>query len=60
MSLNLPFPDFFAQVPPLTLRDALAEVLGAAAGGVMTYRYVDAVRLAGHSCPARRTASTQR
>ncbi len=45
------FPDFFAQIPPLTLHDGLAEVLGAAAGGVIEYRYVDVVRLAGHSCP---------
>ena len=44
-------PDFFAQVPPLILHDALAELLGAAAAGVLTYRYEDAVRLAGHSCP---------
>lgn len=45
------FPDFFADAPPITLRDPLAEFLGAARGGRMTYRYVDAVRLAGHSCP---------
>lgn len=45
------FPDFFAQIPPLTLHDGLAEVLGAAAGGVIEYRYEDVVRLAGHSCP---------
>jgi len=45
------FPAFFAQIPPLTLHDALAETLGAATGGVIDYRYEDAVRLAGHSCP---------
>jgi hypothetical protein len=45
------FPDFYARLPGLTLRDPLAEVLGAAAGGVIDYRYEDAVRLAGHSCP---------
>jgi hypothetical protein len=45
------FPAFFAAVPPVALRDPLAEVLGAAQGGLITYRYVDAVRLAGHSCP---------
>ncbi|MDP2834419.1 MAG: hypothetical protein Q8Q28_14215 [Pseudomonadota bacterium] len=45
------FPDFFAQIPPLTLHDGLAEVLGAAAAGVIEYRYEDVVRLAGHSCP---------
>ena len=45
------FPDFFADAPQITLRDPLAEFLGAARGGLMTYRYADAVRLAGHSCP---------
>ncbi len=45
------FPAFFAQVPPILLRDPLAEFLGAAEGGLIEYRYADAVRLAGHSCP---------
>lgn len=45
------FPTFFAQLLPLTLRDPLAETLGAALGGIMVYRYEDVVRLAGHSCP---------
>jgi len=45
------FPDFFEQVPNLTLRDPLAEVLGAAEDGIIEYRYSDAVKLAGHSCP---------
>lgn len=45
------FPAFFAEAPRLTVRDALAELLGAAAGGVFEYRYEDAVKLAGHSCP---------
>jgi hypothetical protein len=45
------FPDFFARLPALTLHDPLAEVLGAAEGGLIDYRYADAVRLAGHSCP---------
>ena len=44
-------PEFFAEVPALRLRDPLAHFLGAAEGGVLEYRYVDAVRLAGHSCP---------
>jgi hypothetical protein len=33
------------------VHDPLAEFLGATAGGLIEYRYVDAVRLAGHSCP---------
>lgn len=45
------FPGFYAEVPALVLRDPLAELLGAARGGLLTYHYVDAVRLAGHSCP---------
>jgi hypothetical protein len=45
------FPEFFNQVPGLTLRDPLANALGAAADGVIEYRYADAVKLAGHSCP---------
>ncbi|MDO9224796.1 MAG: hypothetical protein Q8M09_04155 [Pseudomonadota bacterium] len=45
------FPEFFTQIPALTLHDGLAEVLGAAAGGVIEYHYEDVVRLAGHSCP---------
>lgn len=45
------FPDFFADAPAVTMRDPLAQFLGTARGGVMEYRYADAVRLAGHSCP---------
>jgi len=44
-------PHFFNQVPPITLYDPLAELLGAASEGCMTYSYEDAVKLAGHSCP---------
>ncbi len=45
------FPDFFDQAPVIVVRDPLADFLGAAADGVLEYRYADAVRLAGHSCP---------
>jgi hypothetical protein len=45
------FPDFFDAVPGIVLRDPLAEFLGAATDGLIEYRYADAVRLAGHSCP---------
>ena len=45
------FPSFFNQAPTITVRDALAEFLGAAENGILTYRYADAVRLCGHSCP---------
>ena len=45
------FPAFFADVPSITLRDPLARFLGAAEDGLIEYRYEDAVKLAGHSCP---------
>ena len=45
------FPAFFDDVPPITLRDPLAEFLGAARDGLITYHFADAVRLAGHACP---------
>jgi len=45
------YPKFFDLVPALRLRDPLADFLGAFDDGVIEYRYLDAVRLAGHSCP---------
>jgi hypothetical protein len=45
------FPDFFAAAPTIRTRDPLAAFLGAAADGLLEYRFADAVRLAGHSCP---------
>jgi formylmethanofuran dehydrogenase subunit E len=44
-------PDFFDAVPKISLYDPLAEFLGATDDGVMRYGYLDAVKLAGHSCP---------
>lgn len=45
------YPAFFDQAPSIVVHDGLAEFLGAASDGLLTYRYLDAVRLAGHSCP---------
>ncbi|MCX7169940.1 MAG: hypothetical protein NTY41_06485 [Proteobacteria bacterium] len=45
------YPDFFDAVPKIRLRDPLADFLGAAADGIIDYSYLDAVKLAGHSCP---------
>ena len=45
------YPEFFDAVPKIDLYDPLAEFLGAAEDGILQYGYVDAVRLAGHSCP---------
>jgi hypothetical protein len=47
----MPFPDFFAAAPTIRVIDPLAAFLGAAESGIIDYRYEDAVRLAGHSCP---------
>lgn len=44
-------PAFFDALPAIVVADPLAETLGAAEGGLIEYRYVDAVKLAGHSCP---------
>lgn len=45
------YPSFFEQIPCLRMRDPLARFLGAAEDGVIEYSYLDAVKLAGHSCP---------
>ncbi|PSJ80044.1 FmdE family protein [Neisseria iguanae] len=45
------FPEFFQKAPVLRVRDPLAEFLGAAEQGFIEYRYEDAVKLCGHSCP---------
>lgn len=45
------YPAFFDQIPAITLYDPLAELLGAVENGIITYTYLDAVKLAGHSCP---------
>ena len=44
-------PSFFDDAPTITVQDTLADFLGAAENGILTYRYADAVRLCGHSCP---------
>ncbi|MCF6149963.1 MAG: hypothetical protein E3K37_15020 [Candidatus Kuenenia sp.] len=45
--------DFFDTVEPITLKDPLAVVLGAMdKEGVFVFTYADAVKFAGHSCPA--------
>jgi hypothetical protein len=44
-------PSFYYDAPKITLYDPLAEFLGAAEKGIIEYGYLDAVKLAGHSCP---------
>ncbi|SDH70676.1 MULTISPECIES: hypothetical protein [unclassified Nitrosomonas] len=45
------FPDFYELAPVVQTRDPFAAMLGAARDGILEYHYLDAVRLAGHSCP---------
>ncbi|HEX9180332.1 MAG TPA: hypothetical protein VF859_08070 [Burkholderiales bacterium] len=45
------YPEFYSQVPRLLLRDPLAEFLGALDDGLVKFSYVEAVKVAGHSCP---------
>ena len=45
------YPAFFDQAPSIPTRDPLAALLGASDEGLLDYHYIDAVRLAGHSCP---------
>jgi hypothetical protein len=49
--VSMRYPYFFDQAPLIAMHDPLADFLGATVGGLIEYRYVDAVRLAGHSCP---------
>jgi len=44
-------PAFFDDIEPIITYDPLADILGAATDGRLTYRYLDMVKLAGHSCP---------
>jgi hypothetical protein len=45
------YPAFFDQAPMTTLRDPLAAPLGASDDSLIDYHYIDAIGLAGHSCP---------
>ncbi|WP_457593936.1 FmdE family protein [Hydrogenimonas sp.] len=45
------YPDFFNEVEPIDTVDPLADTLGAVENGLITYEYIDMVKLAGHSCP---------
>ena len=44
-------PAFFDAAPRIRVHDSLAETLGAVQDGIIEYTYLDAVKLAGHSCP---------
>ena len=45
------YPDFFDNIDPIKMYDPLAQQLGAVSDGLITYTYLDMVKLAGHSCP---------
>ena len=45
------YPAFFDQVPSIQLQDPLSNFLGAFEEGKMEIRYIECVKLAGHSCP---------
>ena len=47
----MPYPAFYNSARTITLHDPLAELLGASTDGLLEYGYLDAVKLAGHSCP---------
>lgn len=44
-------PQFFSAVRTIRMYDPLADFLGAMEDGLIEYTYIDAVKLAGHSCP---------
>lgn len=45
------YPEFFDQVPTITLKDDLSEFLGSIDDGIVEFSYLDIVKTAGHSCP---------
>lgn len=45
------YPDFFTTTQSMTLYDPLSAFLGAFEEGVVSFSYLDCVKLAGHSCP---------
>lgn len=45
------YPAFFDNIPSIAVYDPLAGFLGATKNGIIEYHYLDAVKLAGHSCP---------
>ena len=44
-------PAYYDAVPSIVMVDPLAQILGSAEDGLLEYRYIDAVKLTGHSCP---------
>ena len=44
-------PDFFDDIPHLVLADSLSQFLGTFENGRVDFCYLDAAKMAGHSCP---------
>ncbi len=44
------YPEFFDAIEPIVLRDELGGFLGAFEDGIVEIRYLDIVKMAGHSC----------
>ncbi len=44
------YPDFFSSIEPITVKDPLAQFLGAIDDGIIEFSYIDIVKSAGHSC----------
>lgn len=44
-------PAYYDEVPAIVMVESLAKVLCSAEEGLIEYRYIDAVKLTGHSCP---------
>ena len=49
--MNEAFPAFFKEIPTIVTYDPLALTLGTVEDGIIKYRYVQIVKMAGHSCP---------
>jgi len=45
------YPNFYDTVEKITLYDPLSELLGSFEKGLITYKYIQIVKAAGHSCP---------
>lgn len=45
------YPQFFDDINTITLYDPLSHLLGAFEEGIITFSYLDCVKMAGHSCP---------
>ena len=45
------YPNFFKNLPTITLQDPLSDFLGTFEEGIVEFSYLDIVKSAGHSCP---------